>query len=413
MSEPKACSRSGLAAAWIVIFGGVVAALHVGKLPPAITALQQALGLSLVQAGFLLSLIQLAGMSAGVAFGALADGLGSKRSMVLGLLMLAAASLSGGSAQGVTSLLVLRACEGFGLLLVVLPAPGLVRRLVPPQRVSAMLGVWGAYMPLATALALLLGPLCIGALGWRVWWWALGGLTLLMAAALAWRLPRESAAAAMALPEGWAQRLRRTLAAPGPWLVAMAFATYSCQWMAVIGFLPTIYQGAGYSGLDTALLTALAAAVNVIGNLTAGRALQRGVPALRLLAIGFVAMGLATVAVFGEGPGGGLSQPLRYAAVLMFSMLGGLVPATLFATAVRVAPSETTLSTTIGWVQQWSALGQFSGPPLVAWVASGVGGWQGTWWVTVACSLAGLWLAARLTKQRAPQGGALDRDNHR
>jgi len=80
-------------APWLVVLAGVCAALHVGKLPPAITALQAALGLTLVQAGFLLSLVQLAGMSAGVAFGALADALGDKRSMVLGLLVLAAVLL--------------------------------------------------------------------------------------------------------------------------------------------------------------------------------------------------------------------------------------------------------------------------------------------------------------------------------
>ena len=56
---------------------------------------------------------------------------------------------------------LLRAAEGFGFLLVVLPAPGWVRSLVEPERASAMMGLWGAYMPLATALALLLGPLAI------------------------------------------------------------------------------------------------------------------------------------------------------------------------------------------------------------------------------------------------------------
>ena len=54
------------AAAWIVILAGVSAALHVGKLPPAIPALQAELGLTLVQAGFLLSLVQLATMALGI-----------------------------------------------------------------------------------------------------------------------------------------------------------------------------------------------------------------------------------------------------------------------------------------------------------------------------------------------------------
>jgi CP family cyanate transporter-like MFS transporter len=89
-------------------------------------------------------------------------------------------------------------------------------------------------------------------------------------------------------------------------------------------------------------------------------------------------MALAATAAFAGGPDGGLPPALRYLAVLLFSGVGGLIPATLFSLAVRLAPSEHTLSTTVGWVQQWSSLGQFAGPPLVAWVASLAGGWQYT-----------------------------------
>ena len=403
--------------ALIVIFAGVCAALHVGKLPPAITTLRDALGMSLVQAGFLLSLVQVAGMGCGVAFGALADSLGLRRSMALGLVVLAAASAAGGFAHGVVILMLLRACEGFGFLLVVLPAPGLVRRLVGPQRVSAMLGLWGAYMPLATALALLIGPLCIGTLGWRVWWWALAAISLLMAGVL-WRcvpaaLPAvagSTGADAQAtrghIGAPWTQRLRRTLAVPGPWLVALSFASYSGQWLAVIGFLPAIYTQAGLSGAATGVLTALAAAANIVGNVGAGRLLQRGAAPPRLLVTGFVTMALAATATFAGPAAEGLPPWARFIAVLLFSGVGGLIPATLFALAVRVAPSENTLSTTIGWMQQWSALGQFFGPPLVAWVASRSGGWQFTWLATGACSAAGLLLAAALARAVSASGPA-------
>src|SRR6186713_1873147 len=102
--------------ALLVILAGVVAALHIGKLPPAIPVLRDALGLTLVQAGFLLSLVQLAGMAVGVVFGAVADGLGSRRSMTLGLVLLAIASALGGFASGPSMLMLLRAAEGFGFL---------------------------------------------------------------------------------------------------------------------------------------------------------------------------------------------------------------------------------------------------------------------------------------------------------
>ncbi len=383
--------------ALIVIAAGVCAALHIGKLPPAITTLREALGMTLVQAGFLLSLVQVAGMSCGVAFGVLADSLGLRRSMALGLVVLAAASAIGGLAQGVVMLMVLRAIEGFGFLLVVLPAPGLVRRLVAPQRVSVMLGLWGAYMPLATALALLIGPLYISALGWRAWWWGLAAVSLVMAAVLLRCVP-AALAAQPAAGAPWMQRLRQTLAEPGPWLVALTFATYSGQWLAVIGFLPAIYMQAGVSGAATGVLTALAAGANMVGNVGAGRLLRRGIAPARLLAIGFVTMALASAATFAGTGGAGLPAWARFVAVLLFSGVGGLVPATLFALAVRVAPSESTLSTTIGWMQQWSAAGQFLGPPLVAWIASLTGGWQFTWLATGACSAAGLLLARALAR---------------
>jgi MFS family permease len=394
--------RAGIASAWIVILGGVCAALHVGKLPPAITALQQALGMTLVQAGFLLSLVQLAGMTVGLVLGIVADGLGLKRSMVAGLALLALASGLGGFADGATALMALRALEGFGFLLVVLPAPGLVRQLVPAQRVNLMLGVWGAYMPLATALALLVGPLAIAAAGWRAWWWALaavsGAMALVIARAVRSPPPvgpvtQRMHASALA---AWVSRLQQTLAASGPWLVALAFAAYSSQWLAVIGFLPSIYVAAGLSGATTGVLTAVVAAANIVGNLAAGRRLHRGAAPERLLATGFVTMALCTVVAYAETPLGGAPQWLRFVAVVVFSAVGGLVPATLFALSMRVAPTARTLSSTVGWMQQWSAFGQFAGPPVVAWVTSRAGGWQYTWVATGACALAGLALTARI-----------------
>lgn len=397
--------------ALVVILGGVSAALHVGKLSPALPVLREALGVSLLQAGFLLSLVQLAGMTLGLVVGLAADGLGLKRSMLGGLLVLFAASLLGGWAQDAQSLLLLRAVEGFGFLLVSMPAPSLIRHLVAPHRMSAMLGLWGAYMPLGTASALLFGPLVIALASWQVWWWGLAALTLLMALWL-WqvvppdqvRVPGHSApdmkAGTAAQANAWPQRLRQTLVAPGPWLVALSFAVYSGQWLAVIGFLPTIYAQAGVAAGVTAVLTALVAAVNMVGNIVSGRLLTRGVRPQTLLYIGFCAMGLGTLLAFVTFPlapgASGLPPIFRFMAVLLFSMLGGMIPGTLFSLAVRLAPNERTVSTTVGWMQQWSSLGQFAGPPLVAWVAASVGGWHWTWGVTGACSLTGLLLARQL-----------------
>lgn len=390
------------AAAIAVILAGVTAALHIGKIPPAIPVLQQALGLTLVEAGFLLSMVQLAGMLLGVLLGVAVDGLGLRRSMLMGQLTLCAASLAGIWARAPADLLVLRAVEGLGFLLVVLAAPSLIRQLVPARQLPSFLGLWGAYMPAGAALALLCGPLFMAAWGWQAWWGLLGALSAAMAVWLVLGVPSAVAAPAgpaAAVPEPWAQRLRLTLASPGPWLVALAFAMYSSQWLAVVGFLPSVYAQAGVGAVAAGALTALVCAMNIIGNVAAGRWLLRGPHAQRLLFWGFGSMALTAFLTFstllGEAP------LLRYAAVLLFSAAGGMVPGTLFSLVVRLAPNAQTVSTTMGWVQQCSATGQFLGPPLVAWVAAQAGGWHATWVVTGAASLIGLWLASRLGARAA------------
>jgi MFS family permease len=398
MTTTGAAKDPAASAAWAVVAAGIIAALHVGKLPPAIAALHTSLGISLVEAGFLLSMVQAAGMLGGVMLGSAADGIGLRRSMAAGLSVLAVASACGGFVRDSSALLLLRAAEGLGFLLVVLPAPGMLRALLPPASLGRALGVWGAYMPLGTALALLTGPVVIDAIGWRGWWWGLAGASIVMLLVLLRCVPPQPRRGAAAVPAALA-RLRSTLGALGPWLVAASFAAYSAQWMAVIGFLPSIYLESGLSSARTAVFTAVAAAANVVGNVMSGRLLQRGVHPVRLLRLGFSTMGLAAVAAFAGAGDAGLPPALRYLAVVLFSMLGGLVPATLFALAVKLAPGEQTVSTTVGWVQQWSAFGQFAGPPLAAFVAARAGGWHWNWAATGACAAAGLALSLAIARR--------------
>ena len=378
-----------------MVAAGGVAALQVGKLPPALPALQAELGLSLVQSGFLLSMVQLAGLTLAVFMGLLADGMGLKRSMVRGLLLLALTSGAGGLSTSVPVLLACRALEGLGLLLVALPAPALIRRLLPAQQLPGMLGVWGAYMPTGTALALLAGPLFIPAWGWSAWWGLFAAVSLGMALWVARGVPADPPEVARA-SAGMLQRLARTLRARGPWLVALCFGLYSGQWLAVVGFLPSIYAQAGVGGALLGVLTALAAAVNMGGNMAAGRLLQRGWAPRSTLWLGFGAMALGSTLAFVAFTEG---WPwLRFAGVLLFSGLGGLVPGTLFTLAVRLAPGEQQVVATVGWVQQLSALGQFIGPPVTAGLAVHAGGWQLTPLFTVGCCLGGAglaWLAGR------------------
>lgn len=405
MSAAAVAGASRQVGAWVVIAAGVSAALHVAKLAPALPVWREAWGLSLAQAGWLLSTVQAAGMVLGALMGGFADAWGLRRCALLGLGLLSAASALAPAAQAVSTLLALRAVEGLGFLLATMPAAGLLRRHVPPQRLALMLGVWGCYMPLATALALLLGPWVLTQWHWSVWWWAAAAATALTAVCLAWRLPPDAAHdATLARGVGgagrlWWSRLHKTWSSAGPWVVAGAFALYSGQWLAVIGFLPSMLAPEAWSSSQAAWLMAGLAGVNMLGNLSAGALQHRGVGPARLLVGGFVGMGLGSAWAFQAfWP---WSFETRMAGVMVFSLVGGVIPATLFAQAVRVAPDEGCISTTVGWMQQCSSLGQFLGPPAVGALAAWCGGWQWTWVATGACSGLGLVMAWRLSRALA------------
>lgn len=395
-------------AAWFVVLAGVSAALHVAKLSPAIPALQRDLGIGLVTSGVLLSLVLLAGALLGLVVGLVADRVGLRRSQLAGLAILTVTGLAGGWATDERALLVLRALEGPGFLLSSVPAPGIIRRLVPADRLTRMLGIWSAFIPVGSTLALLVGPAVIVGLGWPAWWWSTAAVSGLIGL-LVWRfVPADPPRAPDEGPdaEPWTRRLSGTLRTPGPWLGAGVFAVYGAQWLSVIGFLPSVYAESGWVGTTGAVLSALVAAVNVGGNVVAGVLVHHGVRPRTLLYAGFTAMALGSYLAFGSLTA---SAPVaRYAGALVFSGPGGLVPATLFVLAPRLAPSERTISTTVGWLQQWSGLGQVVGPPAVAWLVTRVGGWQWTWALTGSWCLAGILLAAataaHLRRRYGPDG---------
>ncbi|MDW4809958.1 MFS transporter, partial [Escherichia coli] len=85
----------------------------------------------------------------------------------------------------------------------------------------------------------------------------------------------------------------------------------------------------GVSSQGAGGLSALAAAGNVLGNLAAGNLLARGVSRPLLIAVAALVMGASALGIFLPVLGGWGAFVL----CLLFSATGGLIPATLLATA--------------------------------------------------------------------------------
>ncbi len=395
-------SAHDLRAAFTLVAIGVCAALHIWKLPPALPALQAQLGLNLVQSGFMLSIVQIGGMILGLPIGLAAERIGLRRCVLVGLAILVAASAAGTRFDTTAMIMLCRGIEGCGFLMVAMPVPALLRRLVPPAALSRVMSLWSCYMPFGTVLILMFGAWVLSVSSWQSLWFLLAMLTLAMLLLGWWFVPPDATASAGAANTSLQgktsvpQMVRLTLGSRGVWLVALTFGAYSAQWISVIGFLPTVYAAAGISGKVAGMLTGVVAGANILGNLAAGQLLHRRVAPQRLIVFGFLTMIVCAWLAFGTA----LPASAQYAAVVTLSAVGGLIPATLFVQAIAVAPTPQTTTTTIGWLQQCSSLGQFVGPPVVAWVVNLTGGWQSTWLATGAFALTGIGLALALARTR-------------
>jgi MFS family permease len=384
----------------LAVAAGAIGACQVGKAAIALPALRADLGMDLAAAGWVLSAFNLVGVLSGMALGAAVGRWGDRRTLLLGLAVLALAGLAGAAAPDAATLLATRFGEGLGFLLVAIAAPTFIARLARPADARFAFGLWGAYMPTGQAAMILAAPLVLDPYGWRGLWLANAALVALFAVVLAWATRRLPPAPRQARSEPWRDMLR-TAQAPGPLLLAAIFGCYALQYLAVMGFLPTILlEGEGLSAGRAGLLGALAIAMNALGNLAGGALLQAGARRWRVIAAASLAMGAAGLGIF-LAP---LPLMPRYALYLAFSLTGGMLPAAVLGAAPAHAPAPHLLATTNGLLVQGSNLGQVIGPPLVGALAAASGNWRWSPLVVTTAALLGLALCEALRQRERKLG---------
>jgi cyanate permease len=358
-------------AVWVIFAGGLAGGALMTKVPPALPGLRADLGLTLVESGFLHTVMYVVGGTVGVFGGALADRFGRKRFALAGLALMASGGLLGAAASGYGLLLASRFVEGLGFILFTVPAVPLLVAAAEPKDRPAALSLWSCYMPTGGTAALLATPLALATLGWRSLWIGLAAYTLACAFLVARYVPASAAAPRV----GSARLLAESLTRPGVLALCLAFICYTGQWTSLMTWLPTfVVSERGASAGQAALLTAAFVAANIPGNLLGGVLLRVGVSRRSVMVFGAAAMAVTSAGLFWTAAPDGL----RLASLLAFSMLGGVIPAAIFSGTPLHARSPQHVGTANGMVMQASHLAQFGLPILVAWIASRLGGWSAT-----------------------------------
>jgi MFS family permease len=356
------------AAVSLVIASGIIAALQVGKVTIGLSAMQADLGLSLEEAGWVMGIFAVMGLFGGIPVGAAVTGFGDRRLVILGLMALALGSAGGAFSMGLPALLVARIIEGTGFLLIVVAAPAVLDRISAPEDRGLVFGLWGTFMPAGIAIALLTG---LFVEGWRGYWLGNAVLAGAMAVAMSSMVTPPMRVAADLSWRALGRDTRRTVGAGGPLLLAVSFALYNIQYFALVSFLPVLLaERLGVAPVTSAILSAIVVAANIVGNVLAGILLGRGLSRPALIIAASATMGLSGIAIFAAT----IPPSVIFLLCLLFSGVAGLLPATILATAPRVAPVPLLAPVSMGLVVQGSNLGQIIGPVSVGGVV-GVGGW--------------------------------------
>ncbi len=347
---------------------GILAAAQLGKMAALAPLIADSYALSLTQAGWLISLLEVSGATLGLAGGLVIARLGTTRALIVGLALLAAAGLMQALAAGMAPLFAARLIESGGYLLIVIAAPSLIAVLATPQTRGPALVLWSTFVPIGIAAGSILSGSGTLLVSWQqvcLFWMALA----LVAGGACLTLPRRNGAS----------RTRQKIRLPGTtiWLFAAGFGCYTTVEVGVLGLLPSYLTDIWKMTPHTAgLVTGLASASTVIGSFLAAWWIRRaGAHAartgLRIVFAGLAIPAVLCIALFAPPGLDTLLGPSSIAALaIAINAASGLLPAIVFARLPDLVAAkdggEAEIATANGLLAQFGATGSLIGPPLFA-----------------------------------------------
>ena len=358
-------SRTNWPAVWAVVAAGVLSGAHIGKVPPALPAMRADLGLTLVETGYIATVVNIMGGLVGMFVGVFSDRFGHRRNALCGLALMAAGGLVGASAPGYALLLASRFLEGAGFILMGVAGVALIAHAASAADRQKAMALWSCYLPVGASFAMLVAS-ALAALDWRSLWLSIAALTVASLVVVWLTVPSRVSQGSVGMLRLGAE----ALAHPASLLLSLVFAGYVAQWAAFITWLPTfVVSERGGSATLAALLAGLWVGVNAPGVLAGGWLMANGARRSRIIVLASSLQALAATGAFA----GFLPDWGRYASALAFSFCGGLIPAAVFSGVAALARSPQHVGTTNGIVMQVSQLVQFASPVAVAWIASRLG----------------------------------------
>lgn len=306
----------------------------------------------------------------------------SQRLMGIGLTMTTVALVVMATAQSVVQLGVGMVVAGFGGAGVWVPAPGVATRLFPPQRRGVTTGITGVGIGVGMFLASQLArvaPTWWGDESWRVVWWLMAGVALLVAVAT-WTMLRPPAPATTVGPT--LPTLGALRSVPGWRPLAAAYACFGLSYVLYLSYLTSaLRDDAAFSSAHAANVFGLMAIMTVFGGPVLGQLSDR-IGRRPTMFLGFAGAATGTLAVLSE------REPFVAVGAIMFGLaFSGLV--TLIAAYIGDHTTPSQFPAAFGTITVAFALAQAVGPYLGGWLRDRRGDFVAVYGVATAVWIIG------------------------
>jgi predicted MFS family arabinose efflux permease len=371
---------------------GVLCAASVSKLIPFSAEMTQHFGTTPTQFGWLISLIALPSVLLAIPSGVLVDRYGPMRVIFAAVAVGAAANFVYLIAPSLTVLHIARVLEGAAICHVYTAVPAFLMATTDGKRRATAMTLWATYMPIGTAVGLLLASHFVGATNWRMAY-AIHGALFLLVALLNLRQPGLPDPALGAPRPTLVQRLadlRGTYSRPALLLFALAFFLMISLGFGANSTFPSYFARIHNVPLaQSSSVLAFGTLLMIPGSLGVGALVAAGLrQATVFTAIGIIGLLAGSLAFYPH-----LDVPARAVVVAIWFVVSGASISTLMATLPLVAePARRGAAAAL--LNLSAASATFVNPPL--WLPLSLGGWlpfaglMSVGWLVAVASVWGL-----------------------
>jgi len=348
----------------LVLLAGVfvMEGFDINAMALAVPRLEGDLGLVPASFGWVFTALLVGIGIGGALLAPLGDRFGRRALIVIGCLVVAAATAGTSTASSINEFLLWRLLTGIALGAVLPNCSALSSELAPPRLRATIMALVSAGIPLGLAAAGIAAPAIIAASGWH-------GLFLVPAVFAAALAVGQWIVLEGGLPQGAADKavpdakLPQLMLFSTPWafpfaVFAVLLALNALNLYLLNSWLPTVLPGAGLSLDDAARVAGIVQLAGLVVGLVASLLMDRWKPGMTLLLM-FAAIAVCFAAI-------GLTAPDATRWTLLLSVgvggasAGGMVLPSLCA---YLFPARL-LSSAVGMGVLVARLGAFAGPPL-------------------------------------------------